>query len=116
VVPNHSRLFCREDVKKSRDKGLRGERNLVNILRSFGLRAERVPLSGAAHYKGGGHDVDVYRVGRDAPLCGECKIRASGWKELYKFLDENDFLAVKADRKDYLIVMPMAVFRELMVN
>jgi hypothetical protein len=35
---------------------------------------KRVPLSGAARYQGGCHDVDVYAFGKDAaPLVAEVK-------------------------------------------
>ena len=46
--------------KPSRDKGLRRERAIVEIHAKSGLRAERVPLSGATHYRGNGADVPIY--------------------------------------------------------
>ena len=46
--------------KASRDKGLRRERAIVDLHNKCGLRAERVPLSGATHYRGNGADVDLY--------------------------------------------------------
>jgi Holliday junction resolvase len=60
----------------SRDKGARIEREIVTEL---GIKAERVPLSGASRYRGNGSDVDVYTFGPDAaPLVCEVKARASG--------------------------------------
>jgi hypothetical protein len=45
----------------------------------MGVHAERVPLSGATHYQGGGHDVDIYPYGLDAgALVGEVKARKDG--------------------------------------
>jgi Holliday junction resolvase len=49
--------------KASRDKGLRRERALVEIHRQSGIPAERVPLSGATHYRGNGADIDIYARG-----------------------------------------------------
>ena len=45
--------------KPSRDKGLRRERAIVDIHMKCGLRAERVPLSGALRYRGNGADVSA---------------------------------------------------------
>ncbi len=97
--------------KLSRDKGARGERELVRLFRSWGLKAERVPLSGATTYANG--DVDVYPKGRNAPFVVECKTRATGFKQLYTWLGDYDVLAVKADRKDRLYVIPERVLRKL---
>ena len=68
--------------KFSRDKGARRERELVDLFKSWGLHAERVPLSGAAKGRFSS-DVDVYRIESDCPLCGEVKARADGFKRLY---------------------------------
>ena len=46
--------------KPSRDKGLRRERAIVELHVKCGIRAERVPLSGALRYRGNGADVDLY--------------------------------------------------------
>ena len=83
--------------KASRDKGARAEREIAKL-----LGGERVPLSGAA---GGSYTGDVIapHLGR-----GEVKIRARGFKQLYGWLDGNDFLAIRADRKDWLVIMPLA--------
>ena len=48
--------------RRSRDKGARRERAIVELHTACGLRAERVPLSGAAHYRGIGADVDLYHL------------------------------------------------------
>ena len=49
-----------------RRKGARLEREIVELHRTLGLRAERVPLSGAARYQGNGADVEIYPFGPDA--------------------------------------------------
>ncbi len=88
--------------KKSRDKGARGERHLVNFLQDHGFAAERVPLSGAAggSFKG---DVSVPIGGADRRL--EVKVRADGFREIYGWLAENYALVIKADRRDTLVVL-----------
>jgi Holliday junction resolvase len=65
--------------RASRDKGARIEREIVARHAKLGVKAERVPLSGAARYQGNGADVDVYAFGPDAaPLVGEVKARGNG--------------------------------------
>jgi hypothetical protein len=88
--------------KRSRDKGARGERHLVNFLQDKGFAAERVPLSGASggSFKG---DVSVPINGADRRL--EVKVRADGFRELYGWLADNYALVIKADRKESLVVL-----------
>lgn len=102
--------------KPSRDKGARRERELVLLFKAWGLRAERVPLSGAARYQGGCHDVDVYKCSRDAPLAGEVKARKKFPTYLTEWLAENDYVALKGDREEWLFILPERVMRELLVQ
>jgi hypothetical protein len=90
--------------KASRDKGQRTERALVKLLQERGFAAERVPLSGSAggRYVG---DISVPLMGRD--LIGEVKCRSHGFSQLYEWLGSHDFLVVKADRAEPLLVMPL---------
>lgn len=99
--------------KSQRRKGGRRERELVNLFKSMGLKAVRVGYEGSNTA-----DVDVYKVGRDAPFCGECKARKDGFKLLYAWLDKEgaDYLALRADNAEWLFVLPERVFRELMVQ
>lgn len=97
--------------KKSRDKGQRGERNLVNELTAKGIPSERIPLSGAA---GGSFGGDLM-IGSEG-YRGEVKVRATGFKFLYDNLEGVDFLFVKQDRADYLAVMRLEDFQRLMLN
>lgn len=87
--------------KRSRDKGGRTERDFAKR-----IGGQRVPLSGAMNgYKG-----DVIGLG----MTWECKARADGFKMLYGWLEgEVDALAVKADRKEWLVVMPLDKFKTL---
>ncbi len=87
--------------KKSRDKGARGERHLVNFLQDHGFAALRVPLSGAS--KGFKGDVEMPLLGTDRKL--EVKCRADGFRELYGWLADNYALVLKADRRETLVVL-----------
>ena len=89
--------------RASRQKGNREERALVRILQEYGFAAERVPLSGAARGRFGG-DLSVPLLGRDQRV--ESKVRANGFRELYAWLEGNDFLVVRADRREPLVVLP----------
>lgn len=98
--------------KLSRDKGYRYEAETVNLLKGFHLDAWRVPLSGAtSHDKG---DIRVKVHFRDEPLTGECKRRAALPVWISQALGKNDFLAMRADRGETLIVMRGDFFAELL--
>jgi hypothetical protein len=96
--------------RKSRDKGNRHERALVAILQAAGFAAERVPLSGAARGRFGG-DVSLPLLGRDFRI--EIKIRAAGFRELYRWLGAHDLLVVRADRAEPLVVLPLRLAIEI---
>jgi Holliday junction resolvase len=104
--------------KASRDKGVRRERQLIELHRVLGIKAQRVPLSGAVRYQGNGADVDVYVRGPEAPpWVGEVKARASGegFATIKRWLDDADFLALVEDRAQPLIVLPWARWEELLL-
>jgi hypothetical protein len=100
--------------KPSRDKGLRRERAIVDIHMKCGLRAERVPLSGALRYRGNGADVDLYVRGTE-PLKAEVKARGEGdgFKTLERWLGENDALFLWRDRAPPMVVLPLHVWLEI---
>lgn len=100
--------------KASRDKGLRRERAIVDVHRKCGIRAERVPLSGALRYRGNGADVDIYVRGAE-PLKAEVKARGegSGFRTLERWLGSNDALFLMRDRATPLVVVPMHVWMEI---
>lgn len=83
------------------DKGRRLERELAAL-----LGGQRVPLSGAA---GGVYAGDVKAWG----LTWEVKARRDGFRQLYRWLDGKDALAVKADRRPWLVILPLATFQRL---
>jgi Holliday junction resolvase len=100
--------------KASRDKGLRRERAIVQLHTACGLRAERVPLSGALRYQGNGADVDLYVRGAE-PLKAEVKARGegSGFKTLERWLGANDALFLVRDRAEPLVVVRLHVWLEI---
>lgn len=82
--------------RASRDKGARAEREVAGL-----LGGRRVPLSGAAGGEFAG-DVITELLGR-----GEVKRRKDGFKELYRWLEGKDFLALRADRRKWLVVVEL---------
>ena len=100
--------------KPSRDKGLRRERAIVEIHTKSGLRAERVPLSGALRYQGNGADVDLYVRGA-VPVKAEIKARGegSGFRTLERWLGANDALFLWRDRAAPFVVLPLHIWLEV---
>jgi hypothetical protein len=94
--------------KKSKRKGYRIEHEIEEILIGEGINAKRIPLSGASWIKG---DIIVSINGKE--YIGEVKTRKEGFKEIYKWLFGKDFLFLRADRKEFLVVMNMEKFLEL---
>ena len=90
--------------KASKDKGNRREREFARL-----IGGRRTPLSGAVE----GYPNDVEGLG----MKFEVKARKDGFKQIYKWLlseDKPDALALKADRKPWLVVMTLDRFLELM--
>lgn len=104
--------------KPSRDKGARRERQIVEMHRELGVKAERVPLSGAAKFRNTEKsDVDVYPFGPDlAPFVTEVKARANGegFVQLERWLGENDALFLVRDRAEPLVVLPWETWASLL--
>jgi Holliday junction resolvase len=96
--------------RRSRTKGARTERAIVNAIKASGIAAERVPLSGSVGGRFAG-DVILPLKGRD--LCVEVKARAEGFRELYSWLDQRDVLIVKADRQEPLVVVGLSLAAEI---
>jgi hypothetical protein len=94
---------------RSRAKGVRTERSIVNALQANGIAAVRGPLSGAV---GGCFEGNIVPLmGRD--LCVQVKARADGFRELYCWLNERDVLIVKPDRKEPLVVVRLSLAAEI---
>lgn len=93
--------------RMQKQKGSRREREFAAL-----IGGQRVPLSGAAKHAGEEHTGDVVGLG----LRWEVKARRDGFKTLYKWLEEEavEALALKADRKGWLVVIPAELFKKLM--
>lgn len=88
--------------RSQRDKGSREERAIVRALTDAGLTAQRVPLSGSA---GGDFRGDVVLTVNGKPITIEAKIRAGGFRQLYKWIDSADVLTVRSDRNERLYIL-----------
>ncbi len=102
---------------KSKRKGNSNERNFVNRWRERGYGASRMPLSGALGSVAGmdlSGDVKLFSHWSDWRV--ECKVRANGFRELYKWLSPQniDFLSLKANNQPPLIVMTEDTLAEIM--
>ena len=106
--------------RKSRDKGNRAERKIVDRLNLLGRNARRVPNSGSSQGEFGGDLHFDYPVRGSAPLvrrgCGEVKARRDGaeWKTVRGWLDQYSALFLVQDREEPLVLLPWAVFEDLM--
>lgn len=99
-----------------RRKGDRVEREIVDAHKNIGVHAERYPLSGASHFRGQGHDLDIYAFGKDeAPAVAEVKARkeGSGFALLERWLGEYDVLFLRRDRQEPLVVLPWRMWARL---
>ena len=102
--------------KQSRDKGARRELAIVEMHRVLGIRAERVPLSGATRYQGNGADVDLYVRGADAaPWISEVKARGGGggFTLIKRWLGDYDALFLIEDREKPLVVLPWSRWQDM---
>ena len=98
--------------RSPRQKGNRSERALVRYFQDHGFAAERIPLSGSAGGRFAG-DLSVPVLGVDRRV--EVKVRGNGFRELYAWLGDRDFLIVRADRLEPLVVIPLKLATEIAV-
>jgi hypothetical protein len=90
----------------SRRKGAHNERVLVRFLQERGFAAEKVSRTGYT-----GSDLSMPLLGRDMRC--EVKCRGAGFRRLYDWLNGNDLLIVRADRKEPLVVIPLRLAVEI---
>jgi len=88
-------------AKFSREKGKRGEQEVVNILKAAGFSAHRT----GEYVK---DDIIVAIDGQDRVV--EVKMRARGFSSLYGFLKSSWAVIHKGDRQPWLITMPLIEF------
>ncbi len=98
--------------KAAKRKGTLEENAIVQVIRTLdGWRAHRVPLSGAIP----GYPGDVILQAPDGrEFRVESKVRASGFKQIYSWLGDNDMLWIRADHQPGMWVVPAAVMMELL--
>jgi hypothetical protein len=104
---------------RQRSKGDRIEREIVQRHVALGVKAARVPLSGATGYQGNGADIDLYPFGPDAaPFVAEVKARGNeqgrGFKTIETWLADYDVLFLRRDQKEPLVVLPWASWARLL--
>jgi Holliday junction resolvase len=102
--------------KRAKKKGYTGETEVVKLLQQFNIKAERVPLSGAL--KSDKYSCDVTCQVKDSIKRIEVKRRKSGMKTIQKWLNEDKnsnyvFFREDGDRENWVVIMPMQEFIEL---
>lgn len=95
-------------ARLEKEKGKRGEREVVKLLKEAGFEARRTAPLQAGESSSGVPDVEL-----DKRFKIEVKRRKSGFKQIYDWLKDADFLFVRADRKDYIVAMSFQTFLEL---
>lgn len=98
--------------RASKKKGYRGENEIVHLLEKFNIPAERVPLSGALKGNLAG-DINTIIAGKEKKI--ESKRRKDGFKELYKFIEQDqcNYIFMRADRKEWIVAMTFPEWLEL---
>lgn len=84
--------------KKSRNKGKRGEYEILRILKEHGFQAQRIPLSGATEFQKG----DILMEDK---FLIEVKRKKSGYRKFYEELNGKFAIFLREDRKDWLAVI-----------
>ena len=105
--------------RMSQRKGKVIEREIVQLHKDIGIHAERYPLSGASHFRGAGHDIDIYARGKDeAPFVAEVKARknGNGFTTLETWLADYDCLFLRRNHAEPLVVLPWRVWRSLLIS
>jgi hypothetical protein len=92
--------------KRARQRGAGEERTIKRRLQDEGFAAEKV----SAMYKAG-PDLLVPLLGVDRAV--EVKLRKNDFARLYAWLVDRDFLIVRADRKERLVVIPFKLAVEI---
>lgn len=82
--------------KGPKRKGDEGEREFKRLM--GGERTFWQPEN--SKDKSHGDLINVPYIGR-----GEIKRRKGGWLQIYHWIENNDFLGIRADRKEWLVVM-----------
>jgi Holliday junction resolvase len=93
-------------------KGVRVEREIVQLLCELGLPCVRVPLSGAI---GGAWSGDIHLELHGQTFTIEVKARRE-FRPLQLWLARADLLLLKADRQPPLAVLPVSLLAKLIIK
>lgn len=98
-------------MSKSKAKGTRVENLIVKLHTDLGIEAERMPLSGSL----GGKYRDDVLIGGPEGVRAEVKARkhGEGFKTLEGWMKDCTLMFLKRDRQPPLVVMDVALYREL---
>lgn len=99
---------------RSKAKGREGENEVVALLAGYGIKSERMPLSGSL---GGKYSNDVVAFVDRRKKRIEVKRRKSGLKTVYKWLEQDDadylFFRPDGDKGKWIVIMPVEEFAGL---
>lgn len=100
--------------KRAKKKGYAGEKEVVELLAKYGIKAERIPLSGALKTEKYSCDV-VMADGKRI----EVKRRKSGLKTIKKWMEEDKnsnyiFFREDGSSEGWIVIMPYLEFVELL--
>jgi Holliday junction resolvase len=103
---------------KHRQKGDRIEREIVAWHERLGVKAQRVPLSGATNYQDAGHDVDVYLFRDECPFVFEVKARKNGdgFRLLERWIENAEGLFLRSNRNKPLVVLSTESYERMVEN
>lgn len=102
-------------MNKAKQKGDREERDVVNTLKKWGFTHSQRTLEAGARNKGAHtYDIDLIINKDDAAMIGECKMRKDGFKQIYEWIKDNDFLTIRSNNKERLYVFPERVAEVLL--
>lgn len=97
-------------MNRSKQKGDREERAVVHFFLENKIECERTLESGARSNSQVTWDINLHahRV-----LKGECKVRKDGFKQIYDWIKDRDFLTIRANNSERLFVVPESVLQEI---
>ena len=103
--------------RTARQKGSRVEREIVKAHNDAGILAKRVDNKAGQLGQEQSWDIDVYHKGAvNFPLIGEVKARknGAGFKTIEDWLANNDFLVLKRNHAEPIIVVPWRVWIDIL--
>lgn len=101
--------------RRAKKKGYAGEHEVVQLLKRYGIEAERIPLSGSLKSSEYSCDVLIKQTGKRI----EVKRRKSGLKTIKKWLEQDKnsnyiFFREDGSKEDWIVIMPFQEFIDLM--